>query len=193
MTTPSTTLSNLTKRTRRRRGLAVGLVIAGAVAAAPGVATLAGFTAQDVNRDNTIESGTLDIAFGQAERHFDVHNMKPGDTTTQKVQVTNTGALTDNYTLDAVNVQGPLDDVLRATVLGPDGRVARNVKLSELKPIVGQLQAGESQAYEVSVSWPENAPEVDNNYQATGVTFDLQVDAGQLAGTDVANGANAGN
>lgn len=51
---------------RRRRHLAVLLVFAGLVAAAPGVATLAGFTAQDVNRDNTISAGVLDVAFGQA-------------------------------------------------------------------------------------------------------------------------------
>jgi hypothetical protein len=72
---------------RHRRALAAALVFTGLVAAAPGVATLAGFTAQDVNRDNSIEAGTLDVAVGQAEKYFEVRNMKPGDMTSQTVKV----------------------------------------------------------------------------------------------------------
>ena len=178
---------------RRRRGLAAALVLTGLVAAAPGVATLAGFTAQDVNKDNTIESGTLDVAIGQAEKHFDVQNMKPGDTTTQKVEVINTGSLREDFVLDAVNVKGNLDDVLQVSI-SQDGKVlAEGTKLSEMAAVTSGLQSGEATAYEVSVTWPENAPEIDNKYQAGIVSFDFQVDATQLDGAAITNGDNAGN
>jgi hypothetical protein len=191
--TPQSTEITPDRRSRRRRGLAIGLVVAGAIAAAPGVATLAGFTAQDVNRDNSIQSGTLDVAFGQDEKHFDVRNMKPGDKTAQKVEIVNTGTLTEDFVLDAVNVQGTLDDVLRVTV-ARDGRVLlADSKLSEMDALVGSLGSGEFATYEVAVAWPENAPEIDNTYQGGLVSFDMQVDADQLPGQQISNGDNAGN
>ncbi len=180
-------------RRRHRRGLAVGLVLTGLVAAAPGVATLAGFTAQDANTDNEISSGTLDVAFGQDARYFEVGNMKPGDTTTQKVQVINTGSLTEDFALDAINVDGALDDVLVVTVSQDGKELAKGSKLSELEPIAAGLESGEATAYEVAISWPENAPEIDNKYQGASVGFDFQVDASQLAGQEIDNGDNAGN
>jgi hypothetical protein len=194
MDTPTdSTLITEARPKRFRRGLAVGLVLTGLVAAAPGIATLAGFTAQDVNRDNTISSGTLDVAIGQAEKHFDVANMKPGDTTVQKVAVINTGTLTEDFSLDAVNVNGNLDDMLRVTVT-QDGKVlSEGSKLSELEPLASGLKSGEATSYEVSVTWPENKPEIDNKYQAGTVSFDFQVDANQLGGQQIGNGANAGN
>jgi hypothetical protein len=178
---------------RRRRGLAVAVVLSGLVAAAPGVATLAGFTAQDRNRDNSIQAGTLDVALGQDEAQFDVRNMKPGDSTVQTVEVINTGSLSEDFVLDAVNVNGELDDVLRVEV-SRDGEVlASGSKLSELAPLGARLGAGQRTAYEVKVSWPENAPEIDNRYQGGSVRFDLQVDATQLDGRAITNGDNAGN
>jgi hypothetical protein len=178
---------------RRRRGLAVALVLTGLVAAAPGVATLAGFTAQDQNKDNSIQSGTLDVALGQDEAQFDVRNMKPGDTTAQTVKVINTGSLREDFVLDAINVDGNLDDVLRVQV-SQDGTVlAEGTKLSEMAPLTAGLASGESTAYDVTVSWPENAPEIDNKYQAGAVKFDFQVDATQLDGQAITNGDNAGN
>lgn len=178
---------------RHRRALAAALVFTGLVAAAPGVATLAGFTAQDVNRDNSIEAGTLDVAIGQDEQYFEVRNMKPGDTTTQTVKVINTGSLRQDFALDAVNVDGNLDDVLKVAVI-QDGKVlAEGSKLSELAPVMSGLQSGEATAYDIEVTWPENAPEIDNKYQAGSVRFDFQVDATQLDGAAITNGDNAGN
>ena len=178
---------------RHRRVLAGALIFTGLVAAAPGVATLAGFTAQDVNRDNSIESGTLDVAVGQAEKYFEVRNMKPGDTTVQTVKVINTGSRRQDFALDTVNVKGNLDDVLTVSV-AQDGKVlAEGAKLSELAPVMSGLQSGEATAYDISVSWPENAPEIDNKYQAGAVSFDFQVDATQLDGAAITNGDNAGN
>ena len=180
-------------RRKHRKGLAIALVMTGVVAAAPGVATLAGFTAQDVNRDNTISSGTLDVAFGQAERHFDVANMKPGDSTTQSVKVINTGSLREDFTLDTVNVKGNLDDILQVTVSQGDQVLAKGTRLSELAPLTSGLKSGEATAYDVTVSWPENAPEIDNKYQGGSVGFDFQVDGTQLTGNAITNGDNAGN
>jgi len=178
---------------RRRRGLAAAVVVAGLVAAAPGVATLAGFTAQDVNRDNEIASGTLDVAFGQDREYFDVQNMKPGDKTVQTVDVVNTGSLSEDFVLDIVGVDGALDDVLTVAV-SEDGTVlSEGTKLSEMRAIESGLRSGEQATYDVVVSWPENAPEIDNNYQGARVGFDFQVDATQLTGQEVVNGANAGN
>jgi hypothetical protein len=92
-----------------------------------------------------------------------------------------------------VNVEGNLDDVLTVTV-AQDGKVlAEGTKLSELKPVLSGLQSGEATAYDISISWPENAPEIDNKYQAGAVSFDFQVDATQLEGSEVVNGDNAGN
>ena len=75
-----------------------------------------------------------------------------------------------------------------------DGKVlAEGAKLSELAPVMSGLQSGEATAYDISVSWPENAPEIDNKYQAGAVSFDFQVDATQLDGAAITNGDNAGN
>jgi hypothetical protein len=178
---------------RHRRVLAGALIFTGLVAAAPGVATLAGFTAQDVNRDNSIESGTLDVAIGQDAKYFEVRNMKPGDTTVQTVKVINTGSLRQDFALDTVNVKGNLDDVLTVTVSQDGKELTKPTKLSELAPVMSGLQSGEGTAYDISVTWPENAPEIDNKYQAGAVSFDFQVDATQLDGAAISNGDNAGN
>ena len=190
-TTPGTTPAPARKR--HRRGLAIGLVLTGLVAAAPGVATLAGFTAQDANTDNAISAGTLDVAFGQDAQYFEVGNMKPGDTTTQKVEVINTGSLTEDFALDAINVEGPLDDVLVVTVSRDGTELAKSSKLSELEPIAAGLSSGEATAYDVAISWPENAPKIDNRYQGASVGFDFQVDSTQMGGQTIGNGDNAGN
>ena len=53
--------STVDRPRRRRRHLAVVVLLAGLVAAVPGVATLAGFTARDVNRDNKITPDELTL------------------------------------------------------------------------------------------------------------------------------------
>ena len=166
---------------RRRRHLAVLLVLAGLVAAAPGVATLAGFTAQDVNRDNTISAGVLDVAFGQATSAFNVANMKPGDWFDTSVPILNTGSMTEDYSFSATSLRpgGPanLDEVLRVTVSRQGTVLAENLRFSTLRDVTGRLDAGGRDVLDLHVTWPENVPQVDNRYQGASLAMDLQVDA----------------
>ena len=166
---------------RRRRHLAVLLVLAGLVAAAPGVATLAGFTAQDVNRDNTISAGVLDVAFGQATSAFNVANMKPGDWFDTSVPILNTGSMTEDYSFSATSLRpgGPanLDEVLRVTVSRQGTVLAENLRFSTLRDVTGRLDAGGRDVLDLRVTWPENVPQVDNRYQGASLAMDLQVDA----------------
>lgn len=170
------------RRSRRRR-LALALAVAAAVAVAPGVATLAGFAARDVNRDNVIETGRLGLGFGRDERYVEVRNMKPGDTYTTSVDVVNDASLDANYTLDVQNVMSTripgLDDVLVLTVSNADGTIASSGRPSELLALPSSLRTGEREEFLVTVHWPENADSIDNAYQGSDVRWEWVVDATQ--------------
>lgn len=178
-----TTTTDHDRPRRRRRHLAVVVAVAALVAAAPGIATLAGFTARDVNRDNLITTGVLDVAFGRDTTPFQVRNMKPGDWFDQPVRIVNTGSLSQRYTFSADDLRpsGPadLDAVLRVTV-SRDGEVlAENLRFSTLAGITGRLDSGASDVLDLRVSWPDNPSPVDNRFQSAELTLDLVVEAAQ--------------
>lgn len=169
---------------RRRRHLAVVVLLAGLVAAVPGVATLAGFTARDVNRDNKITTGLLDVSFGRDSTQFAVRNMKPGDWIDTTVDVVNTGSLAQEYSFSAADirsgVRANLDEVLRVTV-GRRGEVlAENLRFSTLAGITGRLEPGVTDPLDLRITWPDDVAAVDNRYQGASLVVDLVVDAVQL-------------
>jgi hypothetical protein len=163
----------------------VVLVFLGLVAAAPGVASLAGFTAQDVNRDNVISTGALDIAFGQDTRYVSIANMKPGDWLDQTIDITNSGTLAADYVFDAVNFRvrqgSDLDEVLRVSISRAGVVLAEGVRLSALDGVTGRLEPKATDLLDIRISWPENAPEIDNRFQGAALDFDFLVRAAQLS------------
>jgi hypothetical protein len=169
---------------RSRRHLAVVVVFAGLVAAVPGIATLAGFTARDVNRDNTISTGVLDVAFGRDRTQFDVRNMKPGDWFDTTVDIVNTGSLEQDYSFSAIDLRATgsanLDEVLRVTVARRGEVLAENLRFSTLREITGRLASGATDPLDLRVSWPDNPSPVDNRYQGASLVLDLLVEAVQL-------------
>lgn len=169
---------------RRRRHLAVVVLLAGLVAAVPGVATLAGFTARDVNRDNKITTGLLDVSFGSDSTQFAVRNMKPGDWIDTTVDVVNTGSLAQEYSFSAADLRtdGPanLDEVLRVTVSRRGELLAENLRFSTLAGITGRLELGVTDPLDLRITWPDNPAAVDNRYQGASLVLDLVVDAVQL-------------
>lgn len=172
---------------RSRRHLAVVVVFAGLVAAVPGIATLAGFTARDVNRDNTISTGVLDVAFGRDRTQFDVRNMKPGDWFDTTVEIVNTGSLEQDYALSAIDLRARgaanLDEVLRVTVSRRGELLAENLRFSTLRGITGRLVSRATDPLDLRVSWPDNPSPVDNRYQGASLVLDLLVEAVQLDST----------
>lgn len=175
------------RSSRVRRHLAVLLVLVGLVAAAPGVASLAGFTARAVNRDNVISTGALDIAFGRASKYVAISNMKPGDWLDQTIDITNTGTLASDYRFHTEDLRvrfgANLDDVLRATITRRGEVLVEGVRLSAVQDVTGRLEPDATDLLEVRISWPENTPEVDNRYQGAALEFDFVVDASQLETT----------
>lgn len=169
---------------RRRRHLAVVVVFAGLVAAVPGIATLAGFTARDVNRDNKITTGLLDVSFGRDTSQFEVRNMKPGDWLDTTVDIVNTGSLAQEYSFTAADLRAVtaanLDEVLRVTVSRRGEVLAENLRFSTLSGITGRLEPGVTDPLDLRISWPDNAAGVDNRYQGASLVLDLVVDAVQL-------------
>jgi hypothetical protein len=173
----------------------VVLVFLGLVAAAPGVASLAGFTARDVNRDNVISTGALDIAFGQDTRYVSIANMKPGDWLDQSIDITNSGTLAADYAFDAVNFRvrqgSDLDEVLRVSISRAGVVLAEGVRLSALDGVTGRLEPKATDLLDIRISWPENAPEIDNRFQGAVLDFDFLVRAAQLSTSTTAPATTA--
>jgi hypothetical protein len=175
---------------RLRRHLAALLAVVGVAAAAPGVASLAGFTARDVNRDNVIAAGALDIAFGQGRRYVSIANMKPGDWLDQTVTVVNGGSLASDYLLRTDNLRvtrgADLDEVLRVSISRNGQVLAEGLRLSEVRIPAGRLAPGAVDTLEFRVVWTPNPAEIDNRYQGAALEFDLVVEASQVGSSTAA-------
>ncbi len=177
------TTTDPTRPRRRHRHLAVVVALAAVVAAAPGIATLAGFTARDVNRDNLITTGVLDVAFGRDTTPIEVRNMKPGDWFDESIRIVNMGSLAQRYTFSTDDLRpsgsADLDAVLRVSVTRDGELLAENLRFSTLTGITGRLDPAASDVLELRVSWPDNPSAVDNRFQSAALTLDLVVDAVQ--------------
>jgi spore coat-associated protein N len=87
---------------RPRRTLAALAVVLAAVGITVGSG--ANFQASSANPSNTFSTGTLSIANTQSGFIFNAANLKPGDTKTQTVGITNSGSLAGAFTVKSGNV-----------------------------------------------------------------------------------------
>jgi spore coat-associated protein N len=99
-----------------RRTLAALAVVLAAVGITAGSG--ASFTASAANAGNTFATGTLSIANTPGSAVFSAAGLKPGDTKTGIVGITNTGSLAGTFSLkstnvtDAANLLGQIDMVV---------------------------------------------------------------------------------
>jgi hypothetical protein len=93
--------------------------------------------------------------------------MKPGDTETGSVTVTNRGGQSARLFLQSSAPDGALGDVLRVTVDGVgEGRLTELAGCHDL----GSLPAGAARTYRFSARWPATA--ADNAYAGASTTVD---------------------
>ena len=164
-------------RANPRRTLAAmaTLLIAVGVTAASG----ATFTAQTANPSNTFTAGTLSMSNSKNNAAIlTASNMKPGDTATGSVDITNTGSVSGAFTLSKTaltNSDGsnPMANKLNLVVTdcGTDfdcsTGASSNVYTGTLAAMgtgiaLGNFAGGAEHRYEFSVALDSSA---DNNYQ----------------------------
>ncbi len=140
-----------------------------------GGATLALFTDEVSNTDNTFASGTLIIELTEEfEVNEDFRNIAPGDNGTGTIVVKNSGTLDMYYRLDTLAISGDLFE--GATPLNVTLKIGETV----LTPGVGynELVAGGTATIQVTWEFPFEA---DNTYQGTTGTLGLSFSAEQKA------------
>ena len=174
-------------RANPRRALAAmaTLLLAVALTAASG----ATFTAQTANPNNSFTAGNLSMDNSQDNAAIlSASNMKPGDTTSGVVDITNTGSVTGVFKLSKSALTNSdntyrMADKLNLVVddCGTDGDCATksNVYSGTLADIgtdiaLGNFGAGVSHRYEFNVEFDNSA---DDNYQDANATATFTWDA----------------
>jgi spore coat-associated protein N len=148
------------------------------LAAAVAVGSGANFTASSANPSNTFSTGTLDITNTQSGAIVSMSNMRPGDSQTGTVDITNSGSLSGTFTLAESNVTGAalagqLDlsitdcgDVASADCA--TGTSLYSGKLDSLtSTALGTFAAGQGRRYEFTVTLPSST---GNAFQGTSAS-----------------------
>lgn len=147
----------------RSKLMVLGLASLLAATVAVGGVTLALFTSQAANQNNTFTAGTVDIEVDNpgAWSAF-YNNMAPGDTVTKTITVKNAGSLELEFVTVRKKSGALFGGATPATVLITNG--------------MGVLAPGATQAVTVAVSLPLAA---DNAYQTATGNLDLEFTAFQ--------------
>jgi spore coat-associated protein N len=155
----------------------------------------ASFTAQSASPGNLVTAGALTIDnnkknAGLQGAIFSATNMKPGDSTTGTVAVTNTGDVAGDFSLalsGITNTPGPnggnlsgrlnlhVEDITGAAVDVYDGVVSG---YGATKALTSNWAGGASRTYRFTVSWPTGLAN-DNNYQGSQLEMDFDWSAVQ--------------
>lgn len=158
-------MSNAAKPQQKRMRVLAALatfLLATAVAVGSG----ANFTASSANPSNTFSAGTLTMSNSDSGAIVSASNMRPGDSQSGTVDITNTGSLSGTFTLAESNVTGAtlagqLDlKVVDCGSLGgtPDcasGSTLYNGKFDSLpSTALGTFAAGDGRRYEFTVTLP---------------------------------------
>lgn len=165
---------------RRRHVLAslVTLLLATAVALGSG----ANFTTSSANPSNAFATGTLTMSDSQSGAILSASNMRPGDSQTGTVDITNTGSLAAPFTLTESSVTGATlaaQLALKVVDCGdtsgtPDcttGPTLYNGTLDSLPSTsLGTLAAGQGHRYEFTVTLPSST---GNAFQGLSASADF--------------------
>ena len=148
--------------------------------------TFGGFTSTTSNPNNSVQAGTLTMtnsAGGSAvvasSQTVNKDNMKPGDSVTGSVTITNSGTLPANLTLSISNstntfpsgaVNLLIKDGASTVYDGPVANTSAPIALG------GTWAASASHVYDVTVSIPSTA---DNTAQGKAASFELDWNGAQ--------------
>jgi predicted ribosomally synthesized peptide with SipW-like signal peptide len=174
--------------------------------------TFSAFTDTEQNIGNTFAAGTLNIADNDAQTAmFKIENVKPGDSATRCVNVTNTGSLasdglaitevTSGGTTDLRPALGVVVEALPASpsmAFGESAACAAANATSQLTSTssLGSLNVPDDTAsfapqavktYRFKVTFREQGATIDNTYQGGTAAFSVKWDAKSFAGQDRAN------
>ena len=75
----------------------LSLLVIGVVSVSAGAGTWAYFTDEEVTSGNTFTAGTVDLSLGTVTIEVDADNMKPGDSKTLTIPLSNDGTLDFDY------------------------------------------------------------------------------------------------
>lgn len=159
--------------TRSRKRILIplaGLLVAAAITAGSG----ADFISNSVNTANAFGSGTLSQSNSKAgSAIFDFSNMKPGDSATGKVVITNSGSLPSAFKLteDAVNgfvTKSNLTLVISQTGVQTPVWSGTFADLTAAGPLaLGTFAAGEAREYTFRVTMAQSAGNAEQGKSAT--------------------------
>jgi predicted ribosomally synthesized peptide with SipW-like signal peptide len=178
MKTLNASKSNLTK-------FAVG-ALAASLLAIGGVATVANFT-DSATSTVTVTSGNIDLELGAAKT-FPINLgtiMKPGETVVKSIVVTNNGTIPLTYTAATGSIIGPtlagnINVTMRdMTVPATPVVIPGTPKMSTVALPAKTIAAGGTQTVELTFTWPNGTPAVDNPLQGISAGSTLTFSATQ--------------
>ncbi|MCB2202516.1 M73 family metallopeptidase [bacterium] len=140
-----------------------------------GGATMAWFTSEDTNEDNSFAAGTLEISLDKdnGQKYFDIKNIQPGDHGATELTVSNVGSLALNFNFSLTKESGLFDGKKPLVIVITD----RSNKVVDPEAI-HNLQAGSEETYTISWSMPEGA---SNDYQGASGRLGIGVYAEQVS------------
>lgn len=187
----TTTAPIATAAPRRGRRVLVPLATL-AAAGALAVGSGASFSSQTENAISTVTAGTLlQENTRENEAIFDVSNIKPGDTVTGSLTITNSGTLPAAFTLTEFgDANGFEADVLSMTITEVGGAQVFAGEFGDLVSAdLGAWTAGEARSFDFVVSLAQAA---DNDNQGAEATASYRWSAVQLDGVDVDQSGDRG-
>jgi predicted ribosomally synthesized peptide with SipW-like signal peptide len=161
------------KKMKKSLVVAFLLTIVGALLI--GGATMAWFTSEDTNEDNSFAAGTLEISLDKdnGQKYFDISNMQPGDSGSAELTVSNVGSLGLRYKF-GLTQEGGLFQGSNPLVI-----VIKDSNGKAINPdAVRQMVPGSHETFKVSWSMPEAA---DNSYQGQSGKLGIGVYAEQIS------------
>jgi spore coat-associated protein N len=176
---------------RTLMGALLMLVVAGGLAVGSG----ASFSSQSASPGNMITAGALTVnndrkSDGTEAAIFHADNMKPGDTVTGTVTVSNTGNVPGVFSLGmaAPTPTGPGSDLSNRLRLAVEELNSSNAVTSTPLPAtlvssvgttaLGTWAGSTSHTYRFTVTWPAGLTG-DNAYQSSGLSLDFTWSATQ--------------
>lgn len=161
------------KKMKKSLVVAFLLTIVGALLI--GGATIAWFTSEDTNEDNSFAAGTLEISLDKdnGQKYFDISNMQPGDHGSTKLTVSNVGSLGLRYNFGLTREGGLFqgDNPLVIVIKDSNDKVVDPTAVRQMVP-------GSNETFTVSWSMPEAA---DNSYQGATGQLGIGVYAEQIS------------
>ena len=159
------------------------------VGATPGV--VADFTSTSAVDSNQVSAGTVQVEIVDSNGgvrttpFFSVINAAPEMLAqTSTILIKNNGSLAASLRFTATDLMNAtsadLNEVLRVVIKDSDNQILYTGAIADLSIEVGNLAASETLTWQMTIDWPDLANVDDNPYQASAISFALQVDASNL-------------